>query len=143
MDGNFQGAYTEIPSSTVETYTTFIVSHVFYKVKIDKGGQQMMRARLVFHGNRDHDHLSVQRDSASHDLSIFRLLISSRLFWASTCLRQTSANMHADQFHQENLLRPATSFKCQTRRTLEVVAFTLWNSGGGAPMAIYNQTMGC
>lgn len=49
--------------------------HVVYKVKEEDNGRLERKGGLVLHCNGDRDRFSVLCDSASSDLTIFRLLI--------------------------------------------------------------------
>lgn len=57
-----------------------ITSYVVYKLKCDKRGQRIRKARIVPHGNHDDGKKFIRKDSATAQLNIIRLLPSLTMF---------------------------------------------------------------
>ena len=73
---NWQDAYEEINDKDVPRNSNIISSHALFKIKESEDDSLVMKARFVLHGNRDREKNDIRKDSASADMTIFRLVLS-------------------------------------------------------------------
>lgn len=73
-NSNWADSYAEVVGSDVAHDANVVSSHVVYKIKTDEEGKRKLKARIVPHGNQDHDKDIIRKDSANAQLSVISVV---------------------------------------------------------------------
>lgn len=72
----FDTAVTPITSLADYPTTPTIGSHVLYRIKSNEAGTHSLKARIVLHGNEEHNSLNLRRDAAALSFTALRVILT-------------------------------------------------------------------
>lgn len=83
MEENWEGTYYLVDQIPIPRTADVVWCHAIFLITnalpAATKGELILKARNIFHGNRDRDRFSVRRDSSSSDLAVLRLFIYIRV----------------------------------------------------------------